>query len=55
MTDKWSNSAEDNTLGYTIATKRMSRIAGLERVLEFISDARSMQDVVKNAYNRITV
>jgi D-mannonate dehydratase len=33
----------------------MSRIAGLERVLEFISDARSMQDFVKNAYNRITV
>jgi flagellin-like hook-associated protein FlgL len=52
-TGKWINSAEDNSAGYAIATKLNSRVMGLEQALQNVSDAKSMLDVVENAYNSI--
>ena len=52
-TGKRINSAEDNSAGYAIATKLNSRVKGLEQAVQNISDAKSMLDVVENAYNSI--
>ena len=52
-TGKRINSAEDNSAGYAIATKLNSRVKGLEQALQNVSDAKSMLDVVENAYNSI--
>ena len=52
-TGKRINSAEDNSAGYAIATKLNSRVKGLEQSLQNVSDAKSMLDVVENAYNSI--
>ena len=52
-TGKRINSAEDDSAGYAIATKLNSRVVGLEQALQNVSDAKSMLDVVENAYNSI--
>ena len=52
-TGKRINSAEDNSAGYAIATKLNSRVKGLGQALQNVSDAKSMLDVVENAYNSI--
>ena len=52
-TGKRINSAEDDSAGYAIATKLNSRVMGLEQALQNVSDAKSMLDVVENAYNSI--
>ena len=52
-TGKRINSAEDDSAGYAIATKLNSRVKGLEQALQNVSDAKSMLDVVENAYNSI--
>ena len=52
-TGKRINSAEDDSAGYAIATKLNSRVEGLEQALQNVSDAKSMLDVVEDAYNSI--
>ena len=52
-TGKRINSAEDDSAGYAIATKLISRVKGLEQALQNVSDAKSMLDVVEGAYTSI--
>jgi flagellin-like hook-associated protein FlgL len=52
-TGKRINSAEDDSAGYAIATKLNSRVVGLEQALQNVSDAKSMLDIVENAYTSI--
>ena len=52
-TGKRINSAEDNSAGYAIATKLNSRVKGLEQALQNVNDAKSMLDIVENAYTSI--
>ena len=52
-TGKRINSADDNSAGYAIATKLNSRVVGMEKGLQNVRDAKSMLDVVENAYNSI--
>ena len=52
-TGKRINSAEDDSAGYAIATKLYSRVKGLEQALQNVSDAKSMLDIVEEAYNSV--
>ena len=47
------NSSEDNPAGYATATKLNSRLKGLEKSLINVGEAKSMLDVVENAYSNI--
>ncbi|MBO6536410.1 MAG: flagellin [Balneolaceae bacterium] len=41
------NKAEDNSAGYSIATKLSSRVAGLEQSLQNVGDAKSVLDIAE--------
>jgi flagellin len=41
------NKAEDNSAGYSIATKLNSRVAGLEQSLQNVGDAKSVLDIAE--------
>ena len=52
-TGKRINSAEDDSAGYAIATKLNSRVKGLEQALQYVSDAKSVLDIIESSYNSI--
>jgi flagellin len=47
------NKAEDDSAGFSIATKLRSRIAGLEQSLQNVSDAKSVMDIIEGGYGSI--
>ena len=47
------NKAEDDAAGFAIATKLKGRIAGLEKAMQNVGDAKSVLNMVEGAYNTI--
>lgn len=47
------NKAEDNSAGYSIATKLRGRITGLEQSLQNVGDAKSVLDIAESSFDTI--
>ena len=45
------NKAEDDAAGFAIATRLKSRVAGLEKAMQNVGDAKSVLNMVEGAYN----
>src|SRR5690625_138132 len=47
------NRAEDDSAGFSIATKLNSRVAGLEQALQNVGDAKSVLDIAEASFDTI--
>ena len=52
-TGKRINSAEDDSAGYSIATKLRARVGGLNQALQNVGDAKSVLGMVESSYNTV--
>ena len=53
-TGKRINRAEDDSAGYSIATKLKGRIGGLNQAMQNVGDAKSVLDIAESSYSTIT-
>lgn len=52
-TGKRINKAEDDSAGYSIATKLRSRIGGLNQAMQNVGDAKSVLSIAESSYNSV--
>lgn len=52
-TGKRINNAEDDSAGYSIATKLRSRIGGLNQAMQNVGDAKSVLSIAESSYNSV--
>lgn len=53
-TGKRINRAEDDSAGFSIATKLRGRIGGLNQAMQNVGDAKSVLDITESSYNTVT-
>lgn len=52
-TGKRINSAEDDSAGFSIATKLRARVGGLNQAMQNVGDAKSVLDIAESSYSSI--